>query len=357
MVTQLHCQTPQHLVANSMAIGIVDEFEVVEIDEEQRWRSSRPAVAPERVPDVVEERSPVQCARQGIVRGSVEQVPLPAAVLEPAGHVEEPVGAVEQVVVHPGRPLKVRGVGEVLAEAGGAAVVDAQDRVAAVGEPLDGGVEIPMIAPPRAAVDEQDGGERPGLETGWEREVAMDDEAVSRVVRDGLHARELQAALGGSSAPPASVPRPGQPEIAKRAGAYGLPGVAVDGQDVRAVYEATSEAVARARRGEGPTLIEAKTYRRKGHAEHDDQRYVPEGEIEWWEKNNDPVDRFERFLLEQKVATKKKMDEITAGVQRVIDEDSEWAESSPMPDAEGAAYGVFDNSIVPPAFRPKILEN
>ena len=104
-------------------------------------------------------------------------------------------------------------------------------------------------------------------------------------------------------------------------------------------------------------MIEAKTYRRKGHAEHDDQRYVPDGEIEWWEKHNDPVDRFERFLIEQKVATKEKLDEITADVMREIDEDCAWAESSPMPEAEGAAYGVFDNTIVPPAFRPKVLES
>ncbi len=104
-------------------------------------------------------------------------------------------------------------------------------------------------------------------------------------------------------------------------------------------------------------LIEAKTYRRKGHAEHDDQRYVREGEIEWWEKNNDPVDRFERYLIDKKIATQEKLAEITTGVLREIDEDCTWAESSPMPEPEQAAYGVFDNNIVPPAFRPKVLEN
>ncbi len=145
--------------------------------------------------------------------------------------------------------------------------------------------------------------------------------------------------------------------LVEKAGAFGIPGFIVDGNDVIACYEVTKRAIEHARAGRGTVLIEAKTYRRKGHAEHDDQRYVTEGEIEWWEKNNDPVDRFERFLVEQKVATKDKLDEITAGVQREIDEDSEWAESSPMPEAEGAAYGVFDNSIVPPAFRPKVLES
>jgi TPP-dependent pyruvate/acetoin dehydrogenase alpha subunit len=104
-------------------------------------------------------------------------------------------------------------------------------------------------------------------------------------------------------------------------------------------------------------LIEAKTYRRKGHAEHDDQRYIPEGEIEWWEKHNDPIDRFEGFLLAQGHATREKLDEVTADVMREINEDSDWAESSPMPEGEGAAYGVFDNSIVPPSFRPGVLES
>ena len=145
-------------------------------------------------------------------------------------------------------------------------------------------------------------------------------------------------------------------DLAEKAKGYGVPSVTVDGNDVFAVYEATRFAVERARRGKGVHFIEVKTYRRKGHAEHDDQRYVPEGEIEYWEKHNDPVDRFERFLLTQKVATQEKLAEITADVIREIDEDSEWAESSPMPEPEGAAYGVFDNSIVPPAFRPKILE-
>lgn len=145
--------------------------------------------------------------------------------------------------------------------------------------------------------------------------------------------------------------------LVEKAGAFGIPGYIVDGNDVIACYEVTKRAIDHARAGHGAVLIEAKTYRRKGHAEHDDQRYVPDGEVEWWEKNNDPVDRFERFLIEQKVATKKQLDQITTDVQREIDEDSEWAESSPMPEAEGAAYGVFDNSTVPPSFRPKVLEN
>ena len=146
-------------------------------------------------------------------------------------------------------------------------------------------------------------------------------------------------------------------DLAEKAAGYGIPSHIVDGNDVVACYEVTKQAADYARRGGGAVLIEAKTYRRKGHAEHDDQRYVGEGEIEWWEKNNDPLDRYERYLLECNHATKEKLEEIDARVLREIDEDCAWAESSPMPEAEQAAYGVFENTVVPPAFRPKVLEN
>src|SRR5215470_9419607 len=145
-------------------------------------------------------------------------------------------------------------------------------------------------------------------------------------------------------------------DLAEKASGYGIPAYIVDGNDVVACYEVAKQAADYARRGGGTVLIEAKTYRRKGHAEHDDQRYVAAGEVEWWEKNNDPLDRFERYLLECNLATKEKLEEIDASVLREIDEDCAWAESSPMPEGEQAAYGVFDNNIVPPAFRPKVLE-
>jgi pyruvate dehydrogenase E1 component alpha subunit/2-oxoisovalerate dehydrogenase E1 component alpha subunit len=144
-------------------------------------------------------------------------------------------------------------------------------------------------------------------------------------------------------------------DLAEKAAGYGIPAYIVDGNDVIACYEVMKRAADYARRGGGAVLIEAKTYRRKGHAEHDDQRYVAAGEVEWWEQNNDPVDRFEKYLLETGV-TKEQLDAITADVAREIDEDCAWAESSPMPEPEQAAYNVFDNSIVPPAFRPKVLE-
>ena len=146
-------------------------------------------------------------------------------------------------------------------------------------------------------------------------------------------------------------------DLAEKAAGYNIPASIVDGNDVIACYEVTKKAAEFARGGGGAVLIEAKTYRRRGHAEHDDQRYVPAGEIEWWEKHNDPIDRYERHLLEQNVATKEKLEEITADVLREIEEDCAWAESSPMPEAEQAAYGVFDNNIVPPALRPEVLKN
>jgi TPP-dependent pyruvate/acetoin dehydrogenase alpha subunit len=124
-------------------------------------------------------------------------------------------------------------------------------------------------------------------------------------------------------------------DLAEKAAGYNIPASIVDGNDIVACYEVTKAAADYARGGGGAVLIEAKTYRRKGHAEHDDQRYVPTGEIEWWAK----------------------LDEITADVLREIEEDCAWAESSPMPEPEEAAYGVYDNSIVPPAFRPEVLKN
>jgi pyruvate dehydrogenase E1 component alpha subunit/2-oxoisovalerate dehydrogenase E1 component alpha subunit len=144
--------------------------------------------------------------------------------------------------------------------------------------------------------------------------------------------------------------------LAEKAAGYGIPGYVVDGNDVVACYEVMRRAAEFARGGGGAVLIEAKTYRRKGHAEHDDQRYIPAGELEHWEKR-DPLDRFQRHLLSKGVATQERLDEIVADVRREIEEDSAWAESSPMPDPEKAAYNVFDNSVVPPAFRPKVLEN
>lgn len=142
--------------------------------------------------------------------------------------------------------------------------------------------------------------------------------------------------------------------LADKAAGYGIPGYVVDGNDVVACYEVMRRAAESARAGGGASIVEAKTYRRKGHAEHDDQRYIPAGELEHWERR-DPLDRYHRHLLSKGIATEERLAGIVADVRREIEEDSAWAESSPMPEPETAAYNVFDNSIVSPAFRPKVF--
>jgi pyruvate dehydrogenase E1 component alpha subunit/2-oxoisovalerate dehydrogenase E1 component alpha subunit len=138
-------------------------------------------------------------------------------------------------------------------------------------------------------------------------------------------------------------------ELKDKALAYGIPGVQADGNDVLAAYDVTKRAVDRARSGEGVTLVELVTYRRKGHAEHDNQSYVPEGEIEWWEKNNDPLDRFVRVLLEDEQEKRETLEKIDERVHREIDEATDEAEKSPMPEAGDALAGVYAD---PPTVAP-----
>ncbi|MGQ9732288.1 MAG: alpha-ketoacid dehydrogenase subunit alpha/beta [Candidatus Zipacnadales bacterium] len=95
--------------------------------------------------------------------------------------------------------------------------------------------------------------------------------------------------------------------VADRAAAYGIPGRVVDGNDVLAVREATAAAVKRARRGEGPTLLECKTYRLTGHYAMDPDRYRPPDERKWWEKNNDPLQRARQLLLDSGLATAEEL--------------------------------------------------
>jgi pyruvate dehydrogenase E1 component alpha subunit/2-oxoisovalerate dehydrogenase E1 component alpha subunit len=137
---------------------------------------------------------------------------------------------------------------------------------------------------------------------------------------------------------------------------YGITGLSVDGNDIIACYETMKRAVEHARSGGGAVLIEAMTYRRKGHAEHDNQSYVPAGEIEFWEKNNDPIARYERFLVEKKLATAEELNEISLEIADYLQAELEIAEDSPAPEGITAAYNVFDNEIVKPAFKKKVLE-
>ena len=128
--------------------------------------------------------------------------------------------------------------------------------------------------------------------------------------------------------------------IAARAAAYGIPGVAVDGNDVIAVYEAVGEAVARARKGEGPSLVECKTYRLHGHTEGDPQTYKPKEEAEEWLKK-DPIPRFRKRLVEMGVLTEKEADDIQQEILEELDKAVKFAEESPYPAPEETLENVF----------------
>lgn len=133
--------------------------------------------------------------------------------------------------------------------------------------------------------------------------------------------------------------------LADRAVAYGIPGESVDGNDVLAVYDITERAVARARAGQGPTLIEAKTYRMKGHAEHDGQAYVPRDELEEWTRR-DPIERYARSLVESALASPTVLQGLNAQIQEEVDRDVEFAEKSPYPAAEDALKDVYASGTV-----------
>jgi TPP-dependent pyruvate/acetoin dehydrogenase alpha subunit len=133
-----------------------------------------------------------------------------------------------------------------------------------------------------------------------------------------------------------------------KAAGYGIPGERSDGNDVLATYDVTKRAVDRARRGEGVTLIELMTYRRNGHAEHDNQSYVPDGEIDRWAKENDPLDRYVRRLTGDEGVKLPELEAVDARVQREIDEATDVAEQSPMPEPTDALVGIYDDPPVTP---------
>ena len=130
-------------------------------------------------------------------------------------------------------------------------------------------------------------------------------------------------------------------DLAERAIAYGIPGIIVDGTDVNQVYDSAHEACERARRGEGPTLIEAKMMRMKGHAIHDAAEYVPKPLFEYWKKR-DCIARFEDYLVNvKKWMTAQENKALVADVERQLEEDREFAVASPMPEPESAAGGTY----------------
>ena len=128
--------------------------------------------------------------------------------------------------------------------------------------------------------------------------------------------------------------------VADRAPAYGIPGEIVDGNDVVAVWEAVNRAVQLARDGNGPSLVECKTFRMTGHSAHDDARYVPSELFEYWEKR-DPIVRLEASMKEQGFLNDKKFEEMNSRVVREIDEAVDLADKDPYPDPEDCMTGVY----------------
>jgi TPP-dependent pyruvate/acetoin dehydrogenase alpha subunit len=145
------------------------------------------------------------------------------------------------------------------------------------------------------------------------------------------------------------------PRFVDRARAYGCFGEQVDGNDVLAVYETTRRAIARARRGDGPTLIEADTMRMRGHAEHDDMKYVPREMLEEW-AGRDPLARYERQLLENGTATRDELEQIAAELDAFVQGELAWAEASPMPEPESGLDGVYATGRAASPIPPLVTE-
>lgn len=129
-------------------------------------------------------------------------------------------------------------------------------------------------------------------------------------------------------------------DLSARAASYGMPGLTVDGNDVLAVVEATGEAFKRAREGGGPSVVEFKTYRHRGHFEGDPTPYRTKEELELWKKK-DPITRFEKILLERNILDKQKMDEIKAEQMAIVDAAQKFGEESPYPDGPEGYKDVF----------------
>lgn len=120
--------------------------------------------------------------------------------------------------------------------------------------------------------------------------------------------------------------------IAERAVGYGIPGVTVDGNDVLAVYAAVKEAVGRARHGDGPSLVEGKTYRWEGHYRGDPELYRAKEEVAEWREKRDPITRFRAYLLEEEVLTEQQIHGMETEVEAEVDAAVRFAESSPKPE-------------------------
>jgi pyruvate dehydrogenase E1 component alpha subunit/2-oxoisovalerate dehydrogenase E1 component alpha subunit len=136
--------------------------------------------------------------------------------------------------------------------------------------------------------------------------------------------------------------------LVEKAAGYGVAGERVDGNDVLEVYRATKAAVDRAREGGGATLLEMMTFRRKGHAEHDNQHYMPPGEIERWAAGNDPIDRYVQRLVQEFGHAAGDLEAIDQDVAREVDAATDLAEMSPACDGAEALTGVYADPAVMP---------
>jgi TPP-dependent pyruvate/acetoin dehydrogenase alpha subunit len=139
-------------------------------------------------------------------------------------------------------------------------------------------------------------------------------------------------------------------DVAERAASYGIPGVIVDGNDVLAVRETTRVALERARAGEGPTLIETKTYRHRGHFEGDMAKYRPAHELEEW-LQHDPLDVLTRRVVAEGVADENALAATRAGVESLLDKSVEWATGREHPVPEDALEDVYVDSLEGMALR------
>jgi TPP-dependent pyruvate/acetoin dehydrogenase alpha subunit len=146
--------------------------------------------------------------------------------------------------------------------------------------------------------------------------------------------------------------------LADRARAYGITSSIVDGNDVLAVHRAAKQAADRARAGHGPVLIEAKTMRMRGHAQHDPAEYVPKKMLEYW-KARDPIARYERALAARGFLAERVKSAVDARIERELADDLTFAEASPIPsaaEADAVATGVYCegcHEIAPDWQRPK----
>jgi pyruvate dehydrogenase E1 component alpha subunit len=129
---------------------------------------------------------------------------------------------------------------------------------------------------------------------------------------------------------------------ADRASAYGLESIIIDGNDADEVYRTAQQAYTKARAGEGPSLIECKTYRQSGHSRADPGSYRPEGELDDWKKNNDPIIRYRERLIEFGIK-QSVIDELEKNVKILVDEATEEAKNSPIPPESILTTNVYDN--------------